>query len=98
MVETHETVKHFSSQETAVEYIISNYEVQGEPIEKFAVSADGMGHSSPAISYGVENEEIRYVHALSSGHVVIRYDRDSGRGYGPHSDQKSRTGSSGHPR
>lgn len=98
MVETHNTVKHFSSQDTALEYIISNYDVCGSPIEKFAVSAEGINHSSPAISYEVENEKIRYVHALSSGHVVVRHDKDSGRGYGPHSDQKSTRGSSGHPR
>lgn len=98
MVETHKTIKNFDSQEVAVDYINSSYELNGEAIEKFAVHAEGMSYSSPAISYRVEKEDIRYVHALSSGHVVIRYDRDSGRGYEPHSDQRSTESKSGHPR
>lgn len=98
MVKTHKTIKNFSSQESAINYIESNYEVNGEAIEKFAVHAEGTSHSSPAISYSVNEDGVRYVHALTSGHVVVRYDRDSCRGYGPHSDQESKRNKYGHPR
>lgn len=99
MVKTHETLCQMSTREDALDYIKSNFETKGDLVDKFAVPADGLKHSSPALSYRVEGNEIRYVHALRTGHVVVRYDRDSERGYGPHSDQKSRrNGSTGHPR
>ena len=99
MVKTHKTVTKLDSQEKAKNYIRENFGVSGRPTDDYAVSVPNKGHSSPAVSYPVEDEAIRYVHALSTGHVIIRYDKDSGRGYGPHSDQKNPTGRrDGHPR
>jgi len=99
MVQTNETVTLESSQQAAEEYIREHFDVKRDPIDRYAVSVPSESYSSPALSFSVEDEEIRYVHALYTGHVIIRYDRDTGRGVGPHSDQKDpSSGGSGHPR
>lgn len=99
MVQTNETVTLEGSQQAAEEYIREHFDIKGEPIDRYAVSVPDESYGSPALSFSVEDDDIRYVHALYTGHVVIRYDRDTGRGVGPHSDQKDPSGSgSGHPR
>jgi len=98
MVKTHKVITEFRNHERAKEYVCENYEVKQDPLDKYAVSVPDKSHSSPALSYLVEDQSIRFVHAVTTGHVIVRCDRDTGMGSGPHSDQESRNHRGGHPR